>query len=140
MKITKHIINDLLPLYFAGEVSDETRQLVEEFFETDPEYAKWVRDQKDEILKMDLPATLDKEIEMKSLEKTKRMIKGKSMFMASAIFFTALSCSFGGDSEGIQWILWRDNPAAAGIMVVIGLFFWVQYFRLNNKLKLIGIQ
>jgi anti-sigma factor RsiW len=37
MKVTRNVIYDLLPAYFAGEVSADTRTLIEEFLETDPE-------------------------------------------------------------------------------------------------------
>lgn len=37
MKVTRDVIYDLLPAYFAGEVSADTRALIEEFFSTDPE-------------------------------------------------------------------------------------------------------
>ena len=35
-KIPQHVILDLLPLYLADEVSDETRTLIEEYLKTDP--------------------------------------------------------------------------------------------------------
>jgi len=37
MTVTRNVIYDLLPAYFAGEVSADTRTLVDEFLETDPE-------------------------------------------------------------------------------------------------------
>lgn len=37
MTVTRNVIYDLLPAYFAGEVSTDTRTLVDEFLETDPE-------------------------------------------------------------------------------------------------------
>ena len=40
MKVTREVIYDLLPSYFAGDASDETRALVEAYFETDPEFAR----------------------------------------------------------------------------------------------------
>jgi hypothetical protein len=36
MKVTREVIYDLLPSYFAGDASDDTRALVEAYFETDP--------------------------------------------------------------------------------------------------------
>ena len=40
MKITRDVIYDLLPAYFAGEVSADTRALIDEFLTTDPEFAR----------------------------------------------------------------------------------------------------
>jgi anti-sigma factor RsiW len=40
MKVTRDVVYDLLPAYFAGEVSEDTRSLVMEFFATDPEFGR----------------------------------------------------------------------------------------------------
>lgn len=40
MKITRDVIYDLLPAYFAGEVSADTRTLIDEFLATDAEFAR----------------------------------------------------------------------------------------------------
>ena len=37
MNITREIVKDLLPLYAAGEASEESRAAVEEWLRTDPE-------------------------------------------------------------------------------------------------------
>jgi hypothetical protein len=41
--ITRNVIFDVLPTYFAGEASEDTRTLVEEFFRSDPEFAKMAK-------------------------------------------------------------------------------------------------
>ena len=40
MKVTRDVIYDLLPGYFAGELSADGKTLVEEFLATDPEFAR----------------------------------------------------------------------------------------------------
>ena len=40
MRITRDVVYDLLPAYFAGEVSADTRALIDEFLSTDPEFAR----------------------------------------------------------------------------------------------------
>lgn len=40
MKVTRDVIYDLLPAYFAGDVSADTRALIEEYFKTDPEFGR----------------------------------------------------------------------------------------------------
>lgn len=40
MHVTRDVIYDLLPAYFAGDVSDDTRALIEAFFATDPEFGR----------------------------------------------------------------------------------------------------
>ena len=40
MKVTREVVYDLLPAYFAGDASDDTRALIEAYFATDPEFAR----------------------------------------------------------------------------------------------------
>ena len=40
MKISRDVIYDLLPGYFAGEASPDTRALIQEYFDTDPEFRR----------------------------------------------------------------------------------------------------
>jgi len=40
MTVTRDVIYDLLPTYFAGDASDDTRRLIDEFFATDPEFGR----------------------------------------------------------------------------------------------------
>ena len=40
MRVTRDVIYDLLPAYFAGEASVDTRALVEDFLATDPELGR----------------------------------------------------------------------------------------------------
>ena len=40
MKVTRDVIYDLLPAYFAGDASADTRALVEAYFQTDPEFGR----------------------------------------------------------------------------------------------------
>ena len=42
MEITRELVVDLLSLYIAGEVSDETKIIVERFLETDPSLVSMV--------------------------------------------------------------------------------------------------
>ena len=39
MKITRDVIIDLLPLYFSGAASEDSKQLVEIYFEQNPQFA-----------------------------------------------------------------------------------------------------
>ena len=43
MNVTREVIFDLLPVYFAGDASADTRALVEDFFATIRSSAAWPR-------------------------------------------------------------------------------------------------
>lgn len=43
MTVTRDVIYDLLPTYFAGDASEDSRKLVEAYFESDPEFARMAK-------------------------------------------------------------------------------------------------
>ena len=43
MNITQGVVNDLLPVYFSGEASNDTRSLVEDYFRENPEFERMAR-------------------------------------------------------------------------------------------------
>jgi anti-sigma factor RsiW len=40
MKVTRDVIYDLLPGYFSGDISPDTRAMVDEFLDQDPEFRR----------------------------------------------------------------------------------------------------
>ena len=40
MTVTRKVILDLLPLYAAGELSDDSRRIVDDYLKTEPELAE----------------------------------------------------------------------------------------------------
>jgi anti-sigma factor RsiW len=74
MEITRNVILDLLPLYLADEVSADTRAIVEEYLETDPELAELAKQSAAIEFPGDIPVSLTAEDEMKTYKKTKWMV------------------------------------------------------------------
>ena len=73
-KIPQHIILDLLPLYLADEVGEETRTLIEEYLKTDPQLATLAEQAKHAPSLQEIPAPITKETEMESLKKVKKQM------------------------------------------------------------------
>ena len=71
MNITRNVILDLLPLYLAKEVSDDTRVLVEEYLESDPELASASKKLAPLERPGEEPARLSQEAEMRAYKKAK---------------------------------------------------------------------
>jgi len=84
MNVTREVITDLLPVYFAKECSQDTKLLVEEFFKANPEFERQAKD-----LRTPFPSTiphgLEKEDEMKSLAKARRLLRVRSSIMIYGI-------------------------------------------------------
>ena len=85
MNVTRDVILDLLPLCHAGEASDDTHNLVAAFAAQDPEIARLLA-----APPAALPETngLDKETEMKTLEKTKSYLKWQTVLLGGASFLS----------------------------------------------------
>ena len=74
MEITKNVILDLLPLYLADEVSEDTRTLVENYLETDKELADLAKQSAAMELPGDIPVSLTDEDKMKTYKKTRWLL------------------------------------------------------------------
>ena len=74
MNITKNVILDLLPLYLADEVSEDTRILVEKFLESDRELASLAKQSAALEIPGDIPVSLTDEDKMKTYKKTRWLL------------------------------------------------------------------
>ncbi len=74
MEITKNVILDLLPLYLADEVSEDTRTLVENYLDTDKELADLAKQSAAVELPGDIPVSLTEEDKMKTYKKTRWLL------------------------------------------------------------------
>jgi len=138
MKITRDVIIDLLPLYFSGEASTDTKDLVNTYFNQNPDFAKEAKKSSEKIITNDIPTNLTKEDEMESLNKTKKRIKLQSFLIGFAIFFTIAPFSFAHMDDKL-YVLLLDSPMTALIYGSIGILFWISYFIARNKTQVTGL-
>lgn len=132
MKVTEAVIEDLLPLYLANEVSADTRALVDEYLKTHPEMAKRAAEQEPELPRVGMPV----EGERLVLRRTQRMLRLRSFALGFALAFTLTPLSFGDfDERGLHWIFWPDQAEFAVASLILGAICWVQYLRLDRQLR-----
>lgn len=91
MEITRNVIIDLLPLYIEKEASDDTRQLVREYLEKDPELAEMAKETADMKLPDDAPVPLTWEDKMEAYKEAKRLMLIRTIMMAGIISVSALA-------------------------------------------------
>ena len=87
MDITRNVILDLLPLYLANEVSDDTRTLIEKYLETDKELANLAKQSAAMELPGDIPVPLTEEDKMKAYRKTRWLMFLTIIILAVLISF-----------------------------------------------------
>lgn len=99
-EISKDVILDLLPLYLAGEVSEETAALVKEHIEDDPELAETAK----EMAKADslgkVPIPFRKEAALETYSEAKKWMTIRYLGLA-AIAGLVLMCFFLAFTTGI---------------------------------------
>jgi len=90
MEITRNVILDLLPLYSANEVSADTRALVEEYLETDPELANIAKQLETMEKPGDIPVPLSQDDEMKAYKKARWLKLLFTIILAGVISIIAV--------------------------------------------------
>ncbi|TET31336.1 MAG: hypothetical protein E3J69_10145 [Anaerolineales bacterium] len=90
MDITRDIVLDLLPLYIAGEVSDDTKIIVERFLETDSSLASMV-EHATSIGFNEVPIPLSQEEIMEAYKKANKMMVIRTLGLAVVIAGTLLA-------------------------------------------------
>jgi hypothetical protein len=83
MKITRDVIKDLMPLYFANEVSDDTRILVDEFIKENPEFFEKYKIKYNDFSKV--PETLKKEDQLEAFLKVKKLQMIRTIILSVVI-------------------------------------------------------
>lgn len=92
-EITNNVILDLLPLYLAGEVSEDTAALVKKHLEADPELAETAKEmaKADSLNKVPIP--FRKEIALETYQEAKKWMTIRTLGLA-AIVGIVLMCFF----------------------------------------------
>ncbi len=138
MEITRDVINDLLPVYVAGEASADTQRLVEEFLKDDPEFARLIRDERTpELLRQSV--MLPPSHEKKALALTKRLIKRQTWFLAFALLFSVVPLSVKIEDGAVTFFMLQNTPLLAIVYWLIAGGFWFGYFRTRRRLRVSGI-
>ena len=90
MKVTRDVILDLLPMYLADEASEDTRALVREYLEADPELAGIAEKSAAMRLSEQTPAPVRKEKEMEAYKEARHRLNKRVVTLAAIFAFSAL--------------------------------------------------
>jgi hypothetical protein len=137
MDVTRDVISDLLPLYLSGEVSADTKALVEQYLGRDADLARAVK----AAQALELPAT-DGPVpsaEKAALDETRRLLKTRTSTLAVASFFTALPFSFTFDGSGVTFLLIRDQPVIGAAWLVTAAVMWTWHAQIRRRLRVSGL-
>ncbi|MGC2091389.1 MAG: hypothetical protein WA638_18355, partial [Candidatus Acidiferrales bacterium] len=88
MNISREVVTDLLPVYFSGEASADTRSLVEDYFRGDPDFERVARSAATplEALRHAARVAPDAEQEKRDLECVHRGLRRNKALFGVALF------------------------------------------------------
>lgn len=133
MKVTRDVVNDLMPLYVAGEASADSRVLVEDYLRLHP--GDFKGETPTALPHVDAPQS----IELLSLERTRRALERRPRIFALAIFLTYAIFSFRFDESGLRFVIFRDAPIVAEGLLAAGLGVWAMFLSIEWKCRQSGI-
>lgn len=121
MNVTREVVTDLLPVYFSGEASADTRVLVEDYFRRDPDFERVARSaaQPLETLRAAAPLAAGAEKEKRDLESVLWGLRRRKWMFAVSLFLTLVplwNIATGG--IGAPWHAAFDWSLAAALWFI----------------------
>jgi hypothetical protein len=128
MNVTREVVTDLLPIYFAGEASRDTKVLVEEYFRQDPDFERSARNAVTplETLRAAKAIAPGAAREKRDLESVLWGLRRRKWLFGVSLFLTLAPLSF-DFTHGFSRIV-RDGPWHAAFDWSLAAVLWFVYF------------
>jgi hypothetical protein len=137
MTVTRDVIYDLLPLYFGGQASEDTKTLIAEFFKADPEFGRMAERFATLMNAEREPRSLDRAV--LALRRTRRFVRYRNQLIGFAACYSLLPFSFWFEKGGITWVMARDNPRMAVLFALGGLACWIAAYVVGRQSRHAGL-
>jgi hypothetical protein len=128
MNVTREVVTDLLPIYYAGEASGDTKMLVEDYFRQDPDFERIARNAATplETLRAARPIAPSAEREKRDLESVLWGLRRRTWLFGVSLFLTLAPLSF-DFTHGLSRMV-RDVPWHAAFDWCLAAVLWFVYF------------
>jgi hypothetical protein len=135
MNITRELVNDLLPIYFSGEASSDTKSLVEEYFRDNPDFERMARGAGTplEALRHAPPIAASSEKEKRDLESVRCGLDRRRWLFGLSLFLTLSPLTFYFTHGHIVSLLGGDTLWEAAFDWSMAAFFWLLYFSRPSR-------
>lgn len=135
MNVTQDVMNDLLPVYFSGEASADTRTLVEDYFRENPEFERIARGSAKPLDALRAVTTVapEAEREKRDLECVRHELRRNKVFFGVALFLTLVPLAVFFSHGHFVWLI-REDPWEAVVCWSMATVLWLGYFgRLTRR-------
>lgn len=136
MNVTREVMTDLLPVYFSGEASEDTKQLVEEYFRENPDFERIARRSAIplEQLRRTAPVRAEAEREKCDLQWARKEFFRRRMFFGMGLFFTFAPLMTIYRNGHLDWTAFLNDPTSPALLWCVAGLFWFQYAaRLSRR-------
>lgn len=135
MTVSRDVILDLLPTYFAGDASEDTRKLVETFMATDAGFAQ-MADRFKTLYERHPPSKNGEAAgERAAFERTRKLVDRRNEAFGGAVGFTlgamvAVGFALFGGSDGLA-----GGSVIGGVFGMVAAMSWVSWYLANRQLR-----
>ena len=130
MNVTREVVTDLLPIYFSGEASGDTKVLVEDYFRQDPDFERIARSAATplETLRAAAPISASSEKEKRDLESVLWGLRRRKWLFGVSLFCTLTPLSFYFTHGHLVSLMVGDGLWEAVFDWSMAALFWFLYF------------
>ncbi|MEW6337437.1 MAG: hypothetical protein ACOY3Y_00970 [Acidobacteriota bacterium] len=138
MRVTRDVVRDLLPAYFSGEASADTRAAVDEFFSAEPELAELWRREWSAHPRATVPLP-PPDLEIATLRRARRVLGLERWLLGAAILFSSVGFTVRFDvpasGEVVSRFLFLDRPLELISLLGVAAALWVAYFAVRRRTR-----
>ena len=130
MNISREVVTDLLPVYFSGEASNDTKSLVEDYFRENPDFERLARSAGTplETLRAARPIAPSAEREKRDLESVVWGLRRRNWLFGLSLFLTLSPFWFYLTHGHLASLIVGDNLWKAAFDWSMAAVFWFLYF------------
>jgi len=132
MNVTREVVTDLLPVYFSGEASGDTKVLVEDYFRQDPDFERIARSAATplETLRAARPIAASPERKKRDLESVFLGLRRRTWLFGGSLFLTLVPLWPYSTEGHIVSPMVRDAPWEAAFHWSFAALLWFLYLYL----------
>jgi hypothetical protein len=142
MKVHRDVVIDLLPVYFSGEASPATKELVEDCFRVDPELERIARsaNRPVEVMKVaPVPSSAWEEKLALELGRERARVRAEAWHTSAltALLFSVATAMFTIRDHILVFTVWQSGLAVGLVFPVVACIAWIVFWLGKSRYSLL---